>query len=256
MRFDAVFCDVDGCLLPEGGRDRGDPAALAEVAEFNRLAHERADRPVLALCTGRPQPFAEAVARLLGCFALPTICEHGAWLYDLGAHRWELSPDITRADLAAVGALREWIGRELEPHGCYLQLGKTAGTTVFHDDPAWLAREAVPRLEAEIAARSWPLRVSMTWTCINIDLLHVSKAHAIRLVKQRFGLDTARLAGIGDTISDTAIRDEVTFFACPANAADELKPHADYVARAPEARGVAEILKRLTTEITEEHGKA
>ena len=40
-----------------------------------------------------------------------------------------------------------------------------------------------------------------------------------------------RLAGIGDTTSDLAIREQVSFFACPANALDEVKDVADYVAR-------------------------
>jgi hydroxymethylpyrimidine pyrophosphatase-like HAD family hydrolase len=129
-----------------------------------------------------------------------------------------------------------------------MQLGKSAAVTIFHERVDWLATVVVPMLHTVIEANAWPMRVSMTWTCINVDLAHVSKGGAIQRVIQRFGLDPARLAGIGDTTSDLAIRDHVAWFACPANAAAELKTRADRVAAAPECAGVAEILDELAAE--------
>ena len=59
------------------------------------------------------------------------------------------------------------------------------------------------------------------------------------------GLRRERLAGIGDTMGDLAIREHVAHFACPSNAQDALKPHADKVAGAAEIEGVIEILDSL-----------
>lgn len=241
-RFDAVFCDVDGCLMPEDAH-HADLPALARVADSNRAALERADRPVLIPCTGRPQPYAEAVCRALGCPL--AACENGVWIYDFLAHRWHMDPGITPDHLAAVGAFERWVEAELGPRGCFLQLGKHASATVFHDDVAWLAREVAPQIEALIAEHAWPLRVSMTWTCINVDLGHVSKATAIDRIIASHDLQRDRLAGIGDTASDLFIRERVAWFGCPSNAADALKAHADLVASRPLAEGVLELLDAL-----------
>lgn len=242
--FDAVFCDVDGCLLPEG-QEPADLESLAEIGAFNAVAERDGDRPVIVPCTGRPQPYAEAVCRLLGCSAYPAICENGAWTYDFPRHRWTLAPHITNDDKRAVREFEDWVVRELGPKGCFLQLGKTASATVFHDDPGWLKAEVVPVLEELISAKRWPMRVSMTWTCINVDLAHVSKGFAIdRLMRER-GLVRQRVAGIGDTMGDLLIRERVAWFGCPANADDRLKPHADRVAAEPLARGVIELLESI-----------
>lgn len=243
-RFDAVFCDVDGCLMPED-QDGADLEALQQVTDYNAAAERDGDRPVIVPCTGRPQPYAEAVCRMLGCKALPAICEHGVWTYDFAKHRWTMDPTITNEDLRAVREMEAWVRKELGPKGCFMQLGRSAAVTIFHDDVEWLAAEVVPVLERLIEAKRWPMRVSMTWTCINVDLEHVSKGRAIERLIAQFGLDRARLAGIGDTMSDLAIHDSVAWFGCPMNADEKLKPHADVVAAKPMARGVVELLEHL-----------
>ncbi|GAB4384094.1 MAG: hypothetical protein Kow0022_05630 [Phycisphaerales bacterium] len=241
-RFDVVFCDVDGCLMPEDAH-AADLPALAQVASYNRMALKKRDRPVIILCTGRPQPYAEAVCRAIG--APLAICENGAWIYDFGAHRWHLDPQITADDRAALRSLQGWVEVELGPRGCFLQLGKHAAVTIFHDDVDRLRREVVPMLEALIAERNWPMRVSMTWTCINVDLAHVSKGAAISRLIEQHALSRHRLAGIGDTAGDIFIRQQVAWFGCPANAAEEIRRCADAVAARPLAQGVLELLNQL-----------
>jgi len=243
-KFDAVFCDVDGCLMPEG-QEAADIEALVPIAAYNASAQRDADRPVIVPCTGRPQPYAEAVCRLLGCHALPAICENGAWSYDFASHRWTMAPNITNEDLRAVREVESWVVRELGPKGCDLQLGKTASATIFHDDPSWLEAEVVPVLKELIDQKRWPMRVSMTWTCINVDLNHVSKGHAIERLMREHGLVRERVAGIGDTMGDLLMRERVAWFGCPANADENLKPHADMVAPGALARGVLELLESL-----------
>ncbi|MEL7473454.1 MAG: HAD hydrolase family protein, partial [Planctomycetota bacterium] len=135
---------------------------------------------------------------------------------------------------------------ERELDGCTLQLGKSAGITIFHESVDHLRASVMPRFQAACDEHGWDLRLSMTWTCINADLSFMSKANGIRRLIDRLGVRKDELLGIGDTMSDLAIRQEVGRFACPSNAAEELKPHADDLAEAPEARGVLEILNTLT----------
>ena len=86
----------------------------------------------------------------------------------------------------------------------------------------------------------------MSWYYINCDLTHISKGSGIERLKSLTGYTKDRLAGIGDTSSDLEIRKQVGFFACPANAHDDVKAVADFVASKPEAEGVIEILNHIT----------
>src|ERR1051326_3286879 len=97
-RFDAVICDIDGCLAPEASHPM-DAVGLARMAEHNRLAQERRDRPVVTLCSGRPEPFVEAICRLIGNSTVPAIAENGVWLFHPGRNGWDRDPAISATDL-------------------------------------------------------------------------------------------------------------------------------------------------------------
>ena len=247
-RFDAIICDIDGCLSPETSGPF-DMESLAVIAEHNRRATRDRDRPVLTLCSGRPQPFAEAMCRLLHNTTLPVIAENGVWLWDPATNEFLMDPAITREHRAAVREAGAWLeeefGRTLPNRmGVSQQPGKGASVSLYHPDAAYL-RSICPRVTEEFARRGWPMRVSMTWFYINCDLEHVNKGTGIARLMERTGLKRERLAGIGDTLGDELIRERVAWFACPANAAAEMRERADFVASAAEARGVVEILEML-----------
>ena len=243
-RFDLIICDIDGCLQPESSGPI-DLAEIARVAEDNLRAASHADRPLLTLCSGRPQPFAEAMCKLLHIYGVPCICENGVWLYDLATNRYEMDPAILPEHRRAVRDASEWIESEFGRHGVTEQPGKAASVSLFHADTDYL-KSIAPRIAAEFTRRGWPFRVSMTWFYINCDLAHVSKATGIDRLVARTGIARDRLAGIGDTASDMAIRDRVAYFACPANAQPEIKAVADYISPFAEARGVVDILQHLS----------
>jgi hypothetical protein len=243
-RFDLVLCDIDGCLISEG-QHAFDLLELAKVAEHNRLAMERGDRPLVTLCTGRPLPFAEAVSRLIGNVHVPLVGEMGVWVYDPASNVAEMDPAIGPEHRRAVAALAAWAERELGPSGVRQQPGKNASVTLWHPDTAYL-RSLMGRVEEVCGREDWPFRVSMTWFYINCDLRHVSKGTGLDRLLKRTGIARERLAGIGDTASDRCIAERVGFFACPGNAQAVIKEHAHYVSSHAEARGVVDILAVLT----------
>lgn len=247
-RFAAVICDIDGCLTPETA-DPLDAAALTRLAAYNELAQTRGDRPVITLCSGRPQPFVEAICRLLANRTLPAIAENGVWLWHPATNRYDMDPAITAEHLRAVEAARRWVDIDLGPRGVSIQPGKSASISLYHPHTAIL-RAIEPEVARRFAAEGWPLRVSMTWLYINCDLAHISKGTAIDRWTTATGIARERLAGIGDTPSDAAIAQRVAFFACPANADARLTPLARYVSNAAEAHGVIDIIERLASGAT------
>ena len=242
-RFDAVFCDVDGCLLDEAGGPL-DLSTLERIATHNRLAIEQRDRPVVTLCTGRPEPFGECLARAIHNPLLPIVCENGAWLHDPTDNAWLLDPAVTEEDLAAVAALEGWVRRELGPDGVTIQPGKAASVSLYHPDADALDG-FMNRLETAAAEEGWPFRVSNTLRYINCDLAKVSKATGIARCLERTGIDPARCAGIGDTDHDLQIAEAVAWFGVPQNRRPVLDDAAHEIAEAAGIDGVIELLGHL-----------
>jgi hydroxymethylpyrimidine pyrophosphatase-like HAD family hydrolase len=242
-RFDAVICDIDGCLAPEASAPI-DAARLVRIAEHNALAQEVGDRPVVTLCSGRPEPFVEAMCRMIGNRTLPAIAENGVWLFHPESNGWDRDPAITAEHLAMVGEAQRWVEKELGPKGVTMQPGKAASISLYHPDTA-LLRGLEGRVRAEFAKRGWGFRVSMTWLYINCDLAHVNKGTAIDRMMKLTGLSRERTAGIGDTAGDAYIADRVAWFGCPGNASEEIKPRAVAIAGKREVEGVVELLARL-----------
>jgi hypothetical protein len=243
-RFDAIICDIDGCLSDEGTAPF-DLGALAKVAAHNRRAIERRDVPLLTVCSGRPQPFAEAMCRAIRNTELPCVAENGVWLYHPGTNVYDMDPSITCEHVDAVGAASAWLRESFGRRGVSQQPGKSASISLYHDDTAYLMDEVMPAVSAGVQVCGWPLRVSRTERYVNLDLSHVSKGTALDRLLEQTGLKRERLAGIGDAASDLAIRERVAFFACPANAIDELKTKADLVATRAQVDGVLDILDAL-----------
>ncbi|MEZ6234263.1 MAG: HAD family hydrolase [Phycisphaerales bacterium] len=243
-RYDAVLCDIDGCIGPEDSVPL-DADALARLAAHNRRAADQRDVPMVTVCTGRPAPFAEAISRTIANTTLPFICENGVWLYDPAANAWHRDPAIRPEHLQMVRDAVAWAEDTLVPLGVTIQPGKSASMSLFHPDTDFL-RSLMPGLVTAFDDRLWPLRVSMTVRWINCDLTHVSKGTGVERWLARTGLPPDRVAAIGDTMSDLAMAERVGFFACPANADPDLRARAHLVATAPEARGVLEILDTIS----------
>lgn len=241
--FDAVLCDIDGCLQPESS-EPADAEGLAAVARHNRRALDAADRPVVTLCSGRPAPFVEALCRVLHNATIPCVAENGVWVYDPRDGSYHQDPAITPAHRAAVRDATAWIEDHLLPQGVVIQPGKSASISLFHPDTPRL-RAFADDITRVFADRGWPFRVSMTVAWINCDLAHISKGTGIDRVLDATGLAKPRLAGVGDSYSDLPIAQRVAFFACPSNADHRLKAHAHYVSPHAELEGVLDILARL-----------
>ncbi|HYC99693.1 MAG TPA: HAD hydrolase family protein [Phycisphaerales bacterium] len=242
-QYDVVIADIDGCLASEGQK-AFDLARLAAVAEHNRLAVENGDRPLVTVCSGRPQPFAESICRMIGNLLVPCVAEMGVWTYHPGTNRYEMDPAIRAEHLDAVHALAAWCAAEFAPKGVSQQPGKNASVTLWHPDTVFL-KSLQPKVQAECDRRGWPFRVTSTWYYINCELTHVSKGSGLDRVVKELKIPRDRLAGIGDTVGDRCIADRVAFFACPSNAHPAIKEHAHYISPYAEAEGVVDILARL-----------
>lgn len=245
-RFDAMICDIDGCLVPESS-DTFDLGALRRIADHNRAAIREGELPVLTLCSGRPQPFAEAMCRLIGNTLLPCIAENGVWLYYPSTNEYHRDPTITREHIKAVREIEEWAEADLFPKGFSIQPGKTASVSLYHPDPEQLT-PVMPSIEQKFKEEGWPLRVSRTWYYVNCDLEHISKASGLDWLIAAAGLNPDRLAGFGDTASDIPIAQRVKLFACPPRHDDVIGKYAHHISPYWQAWAVLDVLERVLVE--------
>jgi hydroxymethylpyrimidine pyrophosphatase-like HAD family hydrolase len=241
--FDLVICDIDGCLSPESHAPIN-IWGLTKLAEHNRLAIEKLDRPLITLCSGRPIGFVECLCRLMQNTLIPCIGENGVWLWRPNDNSFECDRNITDEHLEMVHEARKLLRSLYQAKGVIQQPGKTASIALYHSDTTYL-RSIVPSITEQFQKRDWPIRVSMTWLYINCDLAHVNKATAIDRLLSQTEIDPARTAGIGDTMGDQFIAQRVAWFGCPANADAEIKKSAACVSQHKEVEGVLDLLSKL-----------
>jgi HAD superfamily hydrolase (TIGR01484 family) len=245
MSIRIIMSDVDGCLTPE----ESVPFDLESFQQFASLCRDIAagvsPLPPLTLCTGRPQPYVEVLLKLLD-IRLPAICESGAVIYTLSDNHARYAPAVTHEKVAGLRALRCFIEDEVLPRhaGTLLQFGKEAQLSIFSKEPAIFPAVRGQLDEFLASRRDICVEITNSHFYVNIGLTGVDKGSAIRHVLGELKISRDEAAGIGDTEGDLAIRENVGFFACPANATGEIRRVADYVSPYPAMRGVLDILGR------------
>ena len=88
--------------------------------------------PPMTLCTGRPQPYVEALAKILD-IRLPLICESGAVIYTLADNHARYAKGVTAEKVAGLRAVRCFVEDEILPKypGTLLQFGKEVQISVY-----------------------------------------------------------------------------------------------------------------------------
>ncbi len=245
MAVSWIITDIDGCISPE----ESIPWDLDAFMELARISREAADGrgPVapMTLCSGRPQPYAEVLLKVLGIWA-PAICENGAVLYSLRDNRSRYGPGVTKEKVLGLRAIRGFIDAQLLPEVPELvyQFGKEAHMSVYCSRPE-VFPEIAERIKAFVLESGCPeVVVSPTHYYLNISMAGVNKGNTVNALLEELGADLEHAAGVGDTDGDLPLRDAVGFFACPANATPAVKKASDYVSPYPDIRGFLDILNR------------
>ncbi|MGB0866437.1 MAG: HAD family hydrolase [Granulosicoccaceae bacterium] len=240
-----VFCDIDGCL----NLHKNTPFDLPRLMQVRELVPQLAAKGVgFALCTGRPQPYAEAMAQLLG-LETPLVCEGGAMVYEpLGDnYRPMASADSVRAitalqaDLQASGLLRDTL---------YFEVGNAyslclTGPAISGQSQTGI-RAQMERLKAQYA--DYPVSWSHSTTSIDITPVDINKGSGLRAICADYNVPLARTAGIGDSNGDVGMFQTTARGYCPDNASDELKLLAAYVSAHRYTEGTLDILNVIAAD--------
>ena len=239
-----IVCDIEGCLTINK-KQPIDTGTLVKLQAYCELAR-RGEKPPLVLCTGRPQPYAEAILQHLDAFFpnFPSVVENGLFLYDsvedvlianpaIEGRETELRrvKDYILANLAGISKLEP--GKEL----CISlnPLGSLSVEELFEE-----TKKALPPELRELVF------ITHSSSAVDITPQGVNKASGVKFLSERTGVKLEDMLGIGDTAGDFPMMKIVGKIACPANAKQEVidlvRQREGFVANSPNTLGVWEIL--------------
>ncbi len=241
-----IVSDIEGCLTINK-KQPIDTGGLMKIRAYCELARA-GEKPPLVLCTGRPQPYAEAIIQTLDAFFpnFPSIVENGCFLYDPVEDVIIPNPAIEGKEkglrkirtfleetLIAKRLAKAEPGKEL----C-VSLNALLGMSI----------EELFRLTLETLPEDLKRLVFITHSSSAVDITPkgVNKASGLEFMSKYTGIAFSEMIGIGDTVGDFPMLEKVGYPACPGNANSEVielvKKSDGYVASAPNTAGVWEIL--------------
>ncbi|MCC2670746.1 MAG: HAD-superfamily hydrolase [Armatimonadetes bacterium] len=259
-----LVLDVEGVItLPGGGQFPWPLEDLLGIRSF------LASTPLATvLCTGRQQPYGEAVIQALNLFSplldaqragvrarggpellsWPSIMENGAYFYDPLAKRPIPHPGLSAERIQRLQRLR---GEVLVPlanrTGAVVEAGKDFSLSLNPPPVAPGSSERQPiegfgaQVREVLGEYAADVEVKYSASAVDITPQGVSKASAVRLLLEWTGLDPQEVLGVGDTRADEAWLAEVGWRATPANGRANL-PGMHFYAEGAVAAGLLEIL--------------
>lgn len=219
--------DLDGCISHPFVTP--DWEAITAIRSLNIASKTDSAVPPITICTGRPQPYAEAVAQWLD-IGIPFAFESGAGLYYPKVNLLEWAPEITRERLLAIDELKAWTQAEIIPKypGCIPEFTKRSDVGLVHPDEK-VNRAMYEEVKPYVESNYPDFEVHETDVSVNIILTDCNKGTGVRLLSEKLEVPLDEIAYIGDSSGDVPAMLKVKRAFAPANARDVAKKHAEVI---------------------------
>ncbi len=234
--------DIDGCLTHPFKTPHWE--SFSTIRERNLRAMRDPTVPKLAILTGRPQPYAECMAQMLG-IDQPVIFESGGGMFDPKTTQVHWNPAITPDMMKRVERLRDWAAKLIDSHfpGSMLEFAKHTDVGFVNQDHAVIQR-IFALCKERVACEDDLFEVHHTDISVNLILSVCNKGNGLRWISGFTGIPLSEIAYIGDSSGDiTALKIAGKAFA-PSNAAPSVKAIAE-VMRGETSEGVLEAYEGL-----------
>lgn len=243
-----VISDIDGCLSVDKGIPF-DPVGMAALREHQDRAREGIGLPI-TLCSGRGQPYMEAVGQFLG-ITEPMICEAGSMIYDPRVDTVTLNPMITDDHIKAMRGLKKKLFQSFEGRGIRFDVGKEICLSIsplpFPVESEELDKAVIELLQETIDLAEEDLfNVSRSSCSVDVTPKGVDKASGIAMLSEKIGVAPMDMLGIGDSYNDLSFLKIVGTSACPANGVPSVKELVHYVSPERHIMGVLDIISHYS----------
>ena len=248
MKAKSALLDVEGCVLP----NKGEAAVnLLHLDDLQKVCLQMAQKGFfVGLCTGRSQPFAEAVAKTIPATEIPSIIESGCFLYDpiLG----DIFPHPKLGDAGRFLEIKRACLDNLVARGiARIEPGKEVCISLNPASRIWGVAELfdLEKLVQNTLPESFRRDISVTHSQSAVDITPcgIDKGTGLEFFVQHTGIPIEQIVIVGDSSGDIPGLLLAGHPACPSNAMQSVKElvqnRGGYVASASHALGVVEILK-------------
>ncbi len=231
--------DLDGCVTMPF--EKPDWSVLTEIRKLNDLSRTDANVPPVTICSGRPQPYVEAVGQWLGVYK-PMIFESGGGMLDLVNVRF-LWPDIlTPEKEQEIARIRAWVEKDIiaTHDGAAGEFTKRTDVGIIHTKESVII-EMYNKVKARVEREHPEFEVHRTEISINIIMSGANKGTGLHWLCEVCGLRPEELAYIGDSGGDVPALEVAGMKFTPSNGITRLK----------EMRGVSVMKGKATAAVLE-----
>lgn len=229
--------DLDGCMTDPFITP--DWKAFSKVRQLNLNSHFDFNIPPLTICTGRPMPYAEAMAQILG-IRIPFLFESGGGMYDVEKNELTWNPALTKERELEVTEIKKWAKTHLIDRfpSSIPEFAKFTDIGVINPDSSVIYE--IRDISHEFIHRNYPhFEVHYTEVSVNIILKKANKGEGIKFICEHLGYGLEEVAYIGDSSGDIPGLTIVKMPFAPVNATDQVKEVAR-VTRGKSTDGVLE----------------
>ncbi len=219
--------DLDGCISHPFVTP--DWHAINVIRDLNIASKNDPSIPPITICTGRPLPYAEAVAQWL-CIDLPFAFESGAGLYHTQKNELTWAPELTPERLEAISELKKWAISDIIPKypGTVAEFAKKSDVGFIHP-LAEMNHRIYHDVKPYVNANYPDFEVHDTDVSVNIIVSECNKGTGVRLLSEKIGIPLDQMAYIGDSSGDLPAMKRVKLSFAPSNARDVVKAFAKVI---------------------------
>ncbi|MDZ7756919.1 HAD hydrolase family protein [Rhodohalobacter sp.] len=214
--------DLDGCISEPFKTPNWE--AINKIRELNIQSRSSDIIPPLTICTGRPYPYAEAVAQWLD-IKLPFVFE-SAGLFHWDGHRFETAINIENGEMEPVQQMKKWLTQDVLPNypGVNLEFSKMMDAGIVGPDEKVI--EKLHRLILEKVESDYPgMEVHATDISVNTLMPGNDKLQGFKLLSKALDISFDEMGYIGDSSGDVPALKKVKMAFAPLNAKDIAKEH-------------------------------
>jgi HAD superfamily hydrolase (TIGR01484 family) len=236
--------DIDGCITHPFETPHWE--SISEIRDLNRRSRNSDDIPALTLCTGRPLPYAEAVAQWLD-IKLPFVFESAA-LYHWNGNRVQTildnEPENGRS-LKPINEIKKWLSEQVLPDypDMILEFTKMMDAGVVSPDKEQINR-AYDRIMNHIRENYPDLEAHRTEISVNTLLAGNNKGTGFQLLSKEIDIPFDQMAYIGDSEGDIPALKQAKLAFAPSNAIARVKEIAE-VLPCETSEAILEAYKRI-----------
>ncbi len=216
--------DLDGCLTYPF--ETPDWNSITKIREYQLQSGKDHTIPALSLCTGRPLPYAEAVAQWMG-IRDTIIFESGGGFFHPLTNELTWSPHFNGDIARKSQEIRNWFANDVLSQfpGVMLEYTKHTDVGMVHTDVNEIGQ--VYEIARKYIQAGYPeFEVHQTGVSVNIIVKACNKVSGLKFFAERQGVSASQIAYIGDSTGDLmALKWAGAPFA-PSNAIREVRESA------------------------------